>query len=423
MLYPIYNSILTVLAPMAKCWLQRHTRYAALSERFAPEPPVGLPEGVIWVQACSVGEVNTSASLLTMLQERFPETGVLLTISTLSGQKLAQERCAAVAQTWFPFDTRTAVRGFLKTVRPAVLILVETEVWPNVMRECRKAGVPVVVVNGRLSEKHFGRYHRYRRWLRPVFAQLTKVGVQNALYAERFVALGVPEEAIELVGNVKFDGVTTELDAGERRRLAQANGFRKGEPLLLFGSTRPGDEALAAACWKEIREAFPTAKLLIAPRHMKRLQEVLSEFSEPVLLRSEVLAGRKPAGERILVVDTVGELVKFYALATVAVVGGSFFEGVNGHNPLEPAALGTPTVFGPFMSNFPDPAERLVAGNGAVQVQQPADLCAVLLDLLGDAARCRQLGTRGRGVVLRSRGALARNVDLVASVLKERSGG
>ncbi len=416
MIYGLYNTALALIAPCGAIWLRCHPRHRTLLARFNPSvPPLhGRP---LWVHACSVGEVNTARPIVKALQARLPKVPMLLTVSTETGHVLAEKVCAEFAVTWSPFDTRAAVRRFLDKAQPRALVIVETELWPNLVRETRRRGVPVIVVNGRISDKHYPRYRRWRSFFAEVLRHVTAIGAQNDAYAQRFAAIGAAPGITHVTGNTKFDGVTTGIDAKARSRLRTENGFQPGQPILIFGSTRPGDEALAAACWRALCKDLPGLRLIVAPRHLERLPEAVAAFSEPILRRSEVKEGRSPDGERVFLLDTVGELVSFYAIASVAVVGGSFYPGVNGHNPLEPAALGVPTVFGPYMSNFTDPARALLAARGAIQVSRPEDLCAALRSLLADPAEQRQLGTRARKAVLDNQGAIDRNVDLVLAQL------
>jgi 3-deoxy-D-manno-octulosonic-acid transferase len=241
--------------------------------------------------------------------------------------------------------------------------------------------------------------------------------MQSERYASRLQALGLTPERMRITGNLKFDAARDHVGGRDRQRLRMENGFRQQGPVLFFGSTRPGDEALASACWATLREEYPELRLVIAPRHVERAEEVLGLFSEPVLRRSAVKAGQPARGERVFLLDTLGEMPTFLSLATVAVVGGSFYPGVNGHNPLEPAALGIPTVFGPYMSNFDDPAAVLLERGGAQSVACPEDLYLALSKLLGDTAEQRQMGTRARKAVLDHQGASAATVALIAEVL------
>lgn len=419
MTYLVYNAALRAIAPVARIFLRFHPRHRELLARFAPPVPrfVSRP---IWVHACSVGEVTAARSIVAGIQLRFPGVPVLLTTSTASGYALARKSAPDCAVTWCPFDAALTVRRFLARLRPRALVLIETEVWPNLLREAHRAEVPVLLVNGRISEKHYRRYHRFRVLFRPVFGLLGAAGMQDELYRERIIGLGAVPDFVTVTGNTKFDAVLTEIDAHTRARLRREIGVPADHAILLFGSTRPGDEALAAACWKVLREKYPRLRLIVAPRHIDRIEEAIKPFDEPVLRRTALVSGVTPGNQRVFFLDTVGELVQFYAIADVAVIGGSFFPGVEGHNPLEAAALGVPTVFGPFMKNFAEPARALLDANGARQVRHPDELATALEGLLADPAERRRLGTRGRRAVLAGRGAVERNVDLLDRAIRKK---
>ena len=422
MAYFLYDLATTVLAPFGGAWLCVSSKHRPLLGRFAPRVP-GLSGRPVWVQACSVGEVSTAKAVVAAMRRRWPGVPVLLTTSTVTGRALAESVSSDAAVAWFPFDHPLSMRGFLRRVRPRALVLIETELWPNALRQTHRFGVPSVVVNGRLSDKHFARYRRYRRFVTPMLTHLTAAGMQNQEYAGRLAALGVDPDVIRVTGNTKFDGVATEVSAETCRSVRIENGFVEDQPVLVFGSTRPGDEALAAKCWKALRDEFSELKLIVAPRHLNRVKEATEPFDEPLLRRSEVQQGRRPEGERVFVLDTTGELAAFYAIATVAVIGGSFYPGVNGHNPLEPAGVGVPTVFGPYMSNFVDPARVLVENRGARQVTGPRALLDELRGLLSDASARRELGRKGRKAIIENRGAIDRNLDLVEQVVDLGVGG
>ena len=418
----LYNVAITFAAPLGAAYLAARKRHRPLLARFHPTvPALPSPQRPIWVQACSVGEVNTARPILKALTERWPGVPVVLTASTVAGRQLALDTLEGVDTTWLPFDHPLCMRRFVRQLRPRALVLIETELWPNLLWQTRRSGAPVVLVNGRLSDKHLGRYQRHRAWIKPIVQALSAAGMQNQEYADRLIALGASLADVHVTGSTKFDGVRTEADPAVLARLRSDNGFDEGQPVLLFGSTRPGDEALAAQCWRRLSSAFPTARLVVAPRHNKRMDEALRPFAgQSVLCRSEVQAGRAPAGERIFFLDTVGELASFYAMATVAVIGGSFYPGVNGHNPIESAALGVPTVFGPHMRNFVDPARELIQAGGAIQVDAPGDLCGVLEDLLASSQTRATIAQCGRQAVLANQGAIERNLDLLESVLCDR---
>ncbi len=416
MIYAIYDIATTLTAPVAAGWLALRPRLRPLLARFHPQTP-SLPGRPVWFQACSVGELGVTATLIRRSVDRWPDTPFLISASTLSGRKRAGELLPDTPFAWFPVDQRNVVSGFLRRVRPRMVVLVETEIWPNVIRLAKRSGVPVVIVNGRISDRHYPRYLRYRTLLRPVLQQLSGVGAQNPTYAERFERLGVPHSRIRVTGNAKFDGLLKRVDEEKIAAIRAETGLVADGPVVVFGSTRPGDEVLAAACWRVVREAFPQARLVVAPRHLERVPEARSLFDEPVRLRSAGGTARSRA--RVVVVDTLGELIYFYALADIAVVGGSFFPGVNGHNPLEPAALGIPTVFGPYMSNFMDPATALVSHGGAVQVDRPEELCDTLMRLMHSPEATQRLVACARSAIRANEGATERTVEFLDAILND----
>lgn len=420
---PLYDVLWRFGSPVARLWLGRNPELRPLLHRFDAQMPAEAAGG-IWIQACSVGEVNTALPLLRALRDRFPNLPLLITASTVTGHQQAERLANGLCATaWFPFDHPAIVRRCMEQLRPRLLILLETELWPNIILEARRAGVPVMVANGRISDRTHARYRRLQRWMRPIFGGLSTVAAQSARHAERYIALGANAGTVHDVGNLKFDGVRTAADARARTRLRAEVGIPPESPVLIFGSTRPGDEALASACWSILREEQPSLRLIIAPRHLDRVAEIARLFGEPVLLRSAQKAGQRVAGERVLLLDSLGELNDFYALANMAVVGGSFYPGVEGHNPMEPAGLGVPTIFGPYMSNFLEAAEALVESRGAIQVACPEDLYAALSGLLADAAEQRQMGTRARKTVLDRQGAVQRTVELIAGFIEVTAAG
>ena len=417
MTYAFYNAVLALLNPLGHVCLALHPRHRVLLQRFAPVIPENLPELGLWVQACSAGEVGLARQFLKAASIRFPVLPQLLTVSTATGLELASKSQYDTPVTWCPFDARSTVSSFVARLRPRMLVLLETELWPNLIRETRRAGTPVILANGRLSDKYLDRYQRYRGLLRPIVEQLSLACMQNAEYADRLIALGAPSHCVHVTGNIKFDSAVEKIDEARLEVIRAECGIEPSNLVLIFGSTRPGDEALAMSCWHALRGVFPSLKMVLAPRHLQRTDEILMLVDEPVLRRSEMNAGRKSNGERIVLLDTVGELVDFYGVADLAVVGGSFYPGVNGHNPIEPAALGVATVFGSYMRNFVDAARELVNHNGAVQVPDTALLSDTLHRLLSDDAARHQLSDTGRTVVGANRGATARTLDLMAPLL------
>lgn len=419
MIYCLYNLAASLAAPIGAAYLAVHHKHRPLLGRFSPPLSKFSSDRPAWFQACSVGEVGVARSFIAAFRERWPNIPLLLTCSTVAGHDLAEGACDDIPVGWFPLDHPWIVRRFFSAVSPRVLVLIETEVWPNVVRHAHRRRIPVVIVNGRLSDRHYPRYRRFRGLMRPIFARVTAAGMQNAEYAERLAALGLDRSHIHITGNAKFGDTRTKLAPHVAARLRDEHGFDAETPVLIFGSTRPGDEALAAHCWQALREEFPALRLVVAPRHLDRLNEAIAPFSseEPLCLRSEVQDGPRPAGRRVVVLDTLGELVAFYAIASVAVIGGSFYPGVDGHNPIESAALGVPTVFGPYMRNFIDAAGMLVKSGGACQVACPEDLLDTLRRLLADSGARAHMAVQARETVSANQGAIQRNLDLLEPLL------
>jgi 3-deoxy-D-manno-octulosonic-acid transferase len=358
-------------------------------------------------------------SLLAAAHERWPDRCFLLTVSTTTAFKLAQSAPPAEPVTWFPFDHRAVVRRFFEETNPAMLVLVETELWPNVIREAARREVPVAVVNGRLSDTHFPRLKNMGAMASALAQRISVAAVQSDHYGDRFRDLGVAPDRVHTTGNIKFDSVATEVPSEKQEDIRQAWSIAEGDPLLVFGSTRPGEEALAARCWERLREDFPRLRLVVAPRHSTRAEEAAACFAEPVTRRSALAKGQPVDDSRILILDTVGELVSFYGLAAAAVIGGSFYPGVNGHNPIESAALSVPTIFGPHMNNFGEAAALLAASGGARQVQSADELASALATLFRDDEDRRAMGQRAREVVSTQRGATQRTLDLLEGLLRD----
>ncbi|HOK90661.1 MAG TPA: 3-deoxy-D-manno-octulosonic acid transferase [Candidatus Hydrogenedentes bacterium] len=407
-----YRVTMAMAAPLARLWLASGSRHGPLYGRFWL-PPGEVAPGGIWFHACSLGEVNTARPLLVAAEKRWPDIPVMLSSSTFTGYSRAVEVAGADRARWFPFDDPASVRRFFDTAAPRAVALVETEIWPGFLAGAEQRGVPVVILNGRISDRAFPRFRRFASIFHPAFRRITLVAAQNEEYADRFIELGVPEERVRVTGSLKFDAVQLEPDPARRDYLRTCLGLVGDPParVVVFGSTRPGDEALAATCLERLRPQFPDVHWIIAPRHVDRAGEVESLLRPFGVVRLSVLKRGETTPARVVLADTVGDLVGLYSLATVAVIGGSFYPGVEGHNPLESAALGIPTIYGPFMRNFPDAASALEKVGGALRLSAPDQLAETLKRLLSDPMKREVMGMSARQAVLAGRGALQRNLD------------
>ncbi|HOE66217.1 MAG TPA: glycosyltransferase N-terminal domain-containing protein [Candidatus Hydrogenedentes bacterium] len=418
----LYNALWTGAAPFGAAWLAASSRHRRLLGRFRPHVPRLTPPP-LWFHACSVGEINAATPLVAAARKRWPDVPILLTTSTIGGWEMARAVRDVDGAALFPFDHPWCVRGFLDRAAPRALLLIETELWPNIisMTSCRD--IPVLLVSGRLSDQSFPSYRRAAWFLRAAVGRIAAAGMQNETCADRLCALGGRRENVSVTGNIKFDLNLPAMDEAAVRALKTECGFPPDARIVLFGSTRPGDEQLAARCWDVLRDRFPDVRLVIAPRHLDRLGEAMAPFQEPLSRRSEGVQTVSSRAPRVFALDTLGELSRFYAMAAVAVIGGSFFSGVGGHNPIEPAAQGVPVILGPDMRSFGDAARVLTDAGGAVQLSCPDELPDALCRLLTDSAGLTAMGHFARRAMEANRGAIGRTLELIARTVPGCAGG
>jgi len=378
--------------------------------------PRRAPHGV-WVHAVSVGEVQACAPLVTALNRRHPGLPLTVTTFTPTGAARARALFGNVAEVrYVPYDLPGAVRRFLKRVDPQLAVIFETELWPNLYRECGRRRVPLVLASARISERSLGRYRRLGALFRDALSQASIVAAQGEADAARFRALGADAASTHVTGNLKFD-LELPQDLAERGRRLRKH-YARGRPLWVAGSTHEGEEAAVLEAQRQVRGTHPDALLVIAPRHPARFAEVAQLLGE-----AGVAFTRRSGGERaedeasaVLLLDSLGELLEFYAAADVAFVGGSLVP-VGGHNLLEPAALGVPILTGPHNFNGADVARLLVARGAAEIVHNPQELGARVSALLADPAERERIGSQGRASVAGSRGALERLLALIEPLL------
>jgi 3-deoxy-D-manno-octulosonic-acid transferase len=436
-MYFLYSILLGIgvfaLLPRFLFDAARHGKYAAgLSERAGALPDFdagGRP--VVWLHCVSVGEAQAARPLARAILEEYPRHALVVSTTTQTGQRVAREAFgdAATLVFYFPFDWAWSVRRALRAINPSAVLVMETELWPRFFRECRARGVPVALVNGRVSEKSFRRYRHIKFFIRRVLADLSLAVVQTDADAERVRALGLPSERVRVTGNVKFDiedaGAQT-LTEELRRRFR----FDGGRPLVVAASTHTPEERILLEAFKLLAGASSARRprLLVAPRHPERFGEVaaLVESSGLSWARRSDDVRESDADCDVILLDSIGELRSVYPLAEVVFVGGSVAR-VGGHNVLEPALAARSIVTGPHTSNFKAIVNALLERDALAQLQLVADaqaaesLARVLLELLEDESRRRKMGERARAVLEQNRGATARTVKLLEPLLNQRS--
>jgi 3-deoxy-D-manno-octulosonic-acid transferase len=381
-------------------------------ERFGFGPRV--PGPTIWVHAVSVGEVRAAAILIPRLMQRWPHLPIVITTTTPTGARQVRELFAdRVTHCYLPFDLPGAVRRFLDRVQPSAGIVMETEIWPVLFCECHRRGIPLTIASGRLSPRSTPRYRRFRGLLREVFAGDITVAAQSAADAERYVSIGANPARTLVAGNIKFDlEVPTEVRTTGQALHEQIGASR---PVWIAGSTRDGEEALLLDAHSRVLMAFPAALLILVPRHPQRFAAVEALLARRgIRFATRSSHGSVTSGTTVLLVDTLGELLAFYASADVALVGGTLVP-VGGHNLLEPAALGLPVLTGPHVFNAPDVARALLDAGAAIEVRTAEEVAVALTRLLGDEAERKRRGQAGISVLAGNRGAVERIVQLVAA--------
>src|SRR6185295_3250937 len=331
-------------------------------------------EASIWIHAVSVGEVLTARALAADLKERYPRLRLFLSTTTIAGQQVARRNVQHVDGVfYFPFDWAFIVRRTLNLVKPRLFIMMETEIWPNLLHVCRKRGVKTVVINGRISERSYPRYRLVRPFFRRVLDDVDRFCMQSEESARRLVALGADAARVTVTGSLKFDSVQRPMPSSHGRprdRVLRFFRVSANRTVIVAGSTVKGEEAAVLRAFARVKTTLPSALCVLAPRQPERFGEVerlARDAGFVVTRRTELPIDAEPRAD-VIVLDTIGELAQLYQLATAVFVGGSLADH-GGHNILEPAVFGKPIVVGPHMQNFKEIADAFLSNDAAIQVQ------------------------------------------------------
>ncbi len=419
MIFLFYNTLLTLLVVLSTPYFLLRALFQeefrrSLTERlgFYETGPFGSS---IWIHAASVGEVFCSIPLLKRIKTEFPHRKIIMTTMTSTGRAAATGQLPEVDHILFlPIDHPFVLRKALKRIQPMLLLVAETELWPNLLRTCGRGGIPIILFNGRISEKSFRGYFFFRSLFRECLQYVSLFLMQTNEDRDRIVQIGAAPDKTRVVGNLKFDqtppAMTDEATAG----LAQSLGLVGRETVFIAGSTHSGEEEVFISLSKELREIAPDLLLILAPRHLNRLEEVeqilhreSSSWTRRTTLAIKQSRPDQQGRTEVILLDTMGELMSLYRLATLVFIGGSLVP-VGGHNPLEPLFFKKCVLFGPFMFHFSEISRQLVEAGGAIQVNGREDLSNHLRHLLRNKRARNEIGERGYQFVRKHQGATER---------------
>ncbi|NVN89324.1 MAG: 3-deoxy-D-manno-octulosonic acid transferase [Desulfuromonadales bacterium] len=429
MFYLIYNILWLVLfVPVLLFNLYRSIKLGwplALAERFGRIPRPDLAKlgkrPVIWLHAVSVGEAIAARPLLRALRSRYPDHAFVVSSTTETGKTMAAGFSEPDLCIYFPFDFLPAVRRVLADVRPRLIIIMETEIWPNFTREAARRSIPLLLANGRISDRSFKRYLRFRWFFSHALQLFSTLCMQSETVRGRIIAIGAHPERVVVAGNLKYDIPFHRISEAEKAALRRRFNIPDELIVITAGSTHPGEEELILYAYRDLLVQYDHLLLILAPRHPQRKPEITALLERTGMrfrCRTELEtpgAGPFRSGE-VLLLDTVGELMTQYALADLALVGGSLMP-IGGHNLLEPASVGVPSIFGPHMSNFREIAALVLTYDAGLQFATTQHLAGTLQSLIDDPDQRRRLGQNGLRMMRENGGATERHLEFIARYL------
>lgn len=378
----------------------------------------------LWIHAVSVGETMAAAGLVKALREELPEAALVVSTTTDTGQETARKQLtAADALIYFPLDFSPCVRSSVQILRPDVFVMIETELWPNVLHRLKQTGAATLLANGRMSDRNVRTWRFLRPFLRWLYDQVDVFAMRSDYDADRLLEQGIPPPRVFVTGEMKMDHPLEKLPPEDRAALREELGVSADEQLVVAGSTHPGEEEKVLEAFWRLRMEHPKTRLLLAPRHLERVDEVASLIESQgfrPLRRTELThpgetAPAASGEDAVLLLDTMGELARLYGACDLAYLGGSLVAR-GGHNVLEPAIQGRPVLFGPHMQNFRSLADLLQTHGVAWEVRDPADLARRAGELLGNPEELRRVEERAAAAIEQNRGATRRNAQLIAKL-------
>lgn len=430
-MYVLYNILAVLLVAFAMpVLITRLIREEGFGRRmrqsfgFLPEtelePVAG--KGCIWLHAASVGEIVAASPITKEIRRQFPNRPLLVSVVTATGYAMAKRIITdADAIIFFPLDLPGISYNVVKRIRPEAFIMVETELWPNFLRAARAFSIPVMMVNGRISDKSVGNYRYLRSILTDMLQTVNKFCMQSVIDAEYIIGLGADPKRVVITGNTKFDQNYTSVTPEEQQDICKQMGIAEGYPILVAGSTHKGEEEILLAALKKVKKEFPSAKMVIAPRDIMRAEEIekMAVSFGFQAKRWTVLQKKYGDSHDIVLLDTIGELGKIYSLGTIIYVGGSLVAR-GGHNILEPAAHGKPILVGPHMFNFKDTYSLFSKREACITVQDAETLAEKILYVVSSAEVCQRMSQETLAIINENRGAAHSSVTYLKDILRSQ---
>jgi 3-deoxy-D-manno-octulosonic-acid transferase len=419
----IYLVIVVLVSPVLIYRRLVYGKYkTGWSEKLLGRLPVRTTNNTcIWFHAVSVGEVLQLRTVVAELLTQRPDGDIVISTTTSTGHDVARRTFPDHTVCYFPLDFSWSVKNAIRRVSPTAIVLVELEIWPNLIRFARQANVPCGLINGRISANSYRGYRRIRFAVRRTFASLSFAAVQNSTYANRIADLGVPTDRICVTGSVKFDGLQTDRNNPNTNELRSHFGIAADEPVFIAGSTQEPEEQFAIDTYQSLRGRFPDLRLILVPRHQERFEQVAGLVKDnrlPLVRRTD----KSPASTGhskeppVLLLDTLGELSACWGLADIAFVGGSLTNR-GGQNMIEPAGYGAAVLFGPNTRNFRDVVEMLLDASAAQIVHDAKELTETVCAMLTDSDKATRMGRCAAAIALSQQGATARTVDSILALL------
>jgi 3-deoxy-D-manno-octulosonic-acid transferase len=416
LLYDLVFIIAIIIASpyiLYRCLTSQRFR-AGLNHRLGFVPRRKGKGKAVWIHGVSVGEIKTVQPLLARLEQAYPDMEWALSTTTQAGYQIAQKLFPGKFIFYFPLDISFIVKKVIRRVDPCLIILMELEIWPNLLYEAERWGAPVTIVNGRISEKSYRGYRKLTRLL-PEMDRISLFSVQNNEYRDRLLALKIAPDRIVVTGNIKYDGIDTS-EAGERTYIMEALKLDPSVHLLVAGSTHSGEDDILLDLYQPLLKSHPGLRLLLAPRHLERVDEIEKACGRRNLtpVRRTRIQSKQGliAAREVLILDTIGELDRVYGAADLVFVGGSLVP-VGGHNMMEPAGKGKPVLYGPHVFNFTEDAALLERNNATLRVKDGAELATWIDRLLKDPEEADRFGRRARETISMAKGATERNFALL----------